>query len=183
LLATVRVVNRMRVFSKSILLIAGIGFVLWSLKPFGLLLFGCEADGVIIEVVTSSLKTEMKGGRRSIHKPTGFFSVDTTVRYAFDVLPTPVEALQQLSDAPIAANVTGSDTLYGKTRFPDIPMYTTGHPLRVIFLKPLPSFNAAYQPNSMLTYGIVRLIGGLVLFVWGVLISSVGNKKDENGES
>jgi hypothetical protein len=173
----------MRIFSKSILLIAGIGFVLWSLKPFGLLLFGNEADGAIIEVVASSLKTEMKGGRRSIHKPTGFFSVDTTVRYTFDVLPTPVEALQRLSDAPIAANVTGSDILYGKTRFPDIPMYTKGYPLRVIFLKPLPSFNAAYQPNSMLTYGIVRLIGGLILFVWGVLISSVGKKKYENGES
>jgi hypothetical protein len=35
----------------------------------------------------------------------------------------------------------------------------------------------------MLTYGIVRLIGGLILFVWGVLISSVGKKKYENGES
>jgi hypothetical protein len=173
----------MRRFSKSILLIAGVGLVLWSLKPFGLLLFGHKADGVIIEVLKSSLKTEMKGGRRSIHKATGFFTVDTTVRYMFDVIPTPVEALQRLSDAPLAANVTGSDTLYGKTRFPDIPTYTKGDPLPVIFLKPLPSFNAAYQPNWMLTYGILSLIGGLVLFVWGLLISSAGKKKNENGEN
>lgn len=173
----------MRVFSKSILLIAGIGLVLWSVKPFGLLFFGDKADGVIVEVVKSSLKTEMKGGRRSIHKPTGFFSVDTTVRYMFDVIPTPIEALQRLSDAPLATNITGSDTLYGKTRFPDIPMYTKGDPLRVIFLKPFPSFNAAYQPNSMRTYGILSMIGGIVLFVWGLLISKVAKKKSESGGS
>jgi len=125
----------------------------------------------------------MKGGRRSIHKPTGFFSVDTKVRYIFDVLPTPVEALQRLSDAPLAANITGSDTLYGKTRFPEIPMYTNGDPLRVIFMKPLPSFNTAYQPNSMVTYGILRLIGGIILFVWGLLISMVAKNKDQSSES
>ena len=180
---TVGEVKEMRVFFKTILIIAGIVLVLWSLKPFGLLLFGDKADGVIIEVVTSSLKTEMNGGRRSIHKPTGFFSVDTTVRYMFDVIPTPVEALKQLSEAPLVSNVTGSDTLYGKTRFPDIPMYKNGDPLRVIFLKTWPSFNAAYQPNWMLTYGILSLIGGLVLLVWGFLISSVGKKKNGNVES
>ena len=173
----------MRKFLKPILILAGIGLVLWSVKPFGLLLFGHQADGVIIEVVESSLKTEMKGGRRSIHKPTGFFSVDTTVRYMFDVLPTPVEALRRLSDAPLASNITGSDTLYGKTRFPDIPMYTNGDPLRVIFLKPLPSCNTAYQPNSMVTYGILRLIGGIILFVWGLLISIGAKNKYQSGES
>jgi len=168
----------MRIFFKYILIISGICLLFWSLKPFGLLIFGDKAEGVIIEVETSSPVTEMTGGRRSIHKPTGFFTVDTKVRYRFDVLPTPVEALQRLSEAPLAANVTGSDTLYGKTRFPDIPMYRKGDALRVIFLKPWPSLNAADRPNSMLSYGILRLIGGLVLFVWGLLLSSVSKKKN-----
>lgn len=76
----------MRIAFKTILLIAGIGVIIWSIKPFGLLAFGNKADGVITEVVNSDLTTEMTGGRRSIKKPSGFFKVKTKVKYTFDIL-------------------------------------------------------------------------------------------------
>jgi hypothetical protein len=174
-------VKVMRIFFKTILLIVGVALFIWGLKPLGLLAVGDKADAIITEVVESNLNTEMKGGRRSINKPTGFFTVKTTVRYRFDVHPTPLEQLKRLSDTPLAADVVGSDTLHGKTRFPDIPMYTRGDRIGVIFLKPMPSFNAAYQPNTMMTFGILRLVGGLALFAWGLLISSIRKRgREEN---
>lgn len=170
--------NFVRIFFKTILLIAGISLFAWGVKPLGLLAIGEKTEGVITEVIKSNLHTEMKGGRRSgASKSTGFFAGKTTVEYRFDVRPTPLEELQRLSEAPLVADVTGSDTLHGKTRFPDIPMYTRGDHIRVIFLKPLPSFNAAYQPNYMLTFGILRLLGGIALLVWGVLLSSVRKRE------
>lgn len=169
----------MRLFFKTVLLIAGVILFFWGLAPLGLLAVGDKADAIITEGGKSNLNTEMKGGRRSINKPTGFFSVKTKVRYRFDVHPTPLEALKRLSDAPIATNVSGLDTLYGKTRFPDIAMHPEGDSIRVIFLKPWPAFNAAYQPNTMLTFGVFRLIGGIALIVWGLLISSAGKRKGE----
>jgi hypothetical protein len=145
--------------------------------PLGLLALGDKADGMITEVRGSNVNTEMKNGRRSINKPSGLFTVKTKVRYRFDVHPTPLEELKRLSAEPLATNVTGCDTLYGKTRFPDVPMHVKGDKLRVIFLKPFPSMNAAYQPNTRSTYGFLRLIGGVSLFVWGLLISLRQKKK------
>ncbi len=167
----------MRIFFKTLLLIAGVTLIVWGLKPLGLLAIGDKGYGIITEIVKSNLDTEMKGGHRGASRPTGYFTVKTTVRYRFDVYPTTLEQLQRLSDAPLVKDIDGLDTLYGKTRFPDIPMYTRGIQIRVIYLKPMPSFNAAYQPNTMLTLGILRLVGGIVLFVWGLLISSVRKKE------
>lgn len=169
-----------RIAFKSILLVTGIALLLWSVKPLILLAFGNTANGVITEVYTSNVTTEMQGGRNTFNKPTGFFKVGEEVEYRFDVLPTPVEELKRLSSAPLATDITGSDTLYGKTRFPDIAMHKKGDPLRVIFLKPLPCFNAAYQPRSMQTLGILRLIGGIFIFIWGCLLSSKPKQKIDN---
>jgi len=173
----------MRIFFKAALLIAGAILLVWGLSPLGLLALGEKEDGRITEVVNHDISTEMKGGRRSISKPSGFFTVKTKVRYRFDVHPTPLEELKRLSGAPLATDVAGADTLYGKTRFPDIPMHVKGDKLRIVFLKPFPSINAAYQPNTMSTYGILRLACGLPLFVWGLLLSPVRKSKrrmDEN---
>jgi len=159
----------MRVLFKAALLAGGLCLLLWSVKPFTLLMFGRKATAVITSVKGGDVTTEMKGGRRSVSKATGYFKVKTPVTYAFDILPTPLEVLNRLSEAPIATGVTGSDTLYGKTRFPDIPMWAKGDELPVVCLKALPSFNAAYQPNTMKTLGLLRLVGGLALLLWGFL--------------
>jgi hypothetical protein len=42
------------------------------------------------------------------------------------------------------------------------------------------SFNAAYQPNRMFTFGILRLAGGISLFVRGFMISSTEKKKERS---
>lgn len=170
-----------RALIKTIMLIIGIVFLIWGLHPLLLLAFGSRTDGVITEVMHSNLHTEMKGGRWSgTNKSTGFFSVKTKIRYRFDVRATPLEELQRLSEAPIAVDVTGLGTLHGKTKFPDIPLYDKGDSLQVIFLKPLPSFNAAYQPNWMLVLGILRLLGGSAFFVWIFLISSARKKENKS---
>ena len=172
----------MRIFIKTILLIAGISLLAWGVKPLGLLAVGEKTEGVITEVIESNLHTEMKGGRRSgAGKSTGFFAVKAKVAYRFDVRPTPLEELQRLSEAPLAADVAGRDTLRGRTRFPDIPLYAAGDRIRIIFLKPFPSFNSAYQPNYMLTFGILRLVCGIALLFGGMLLSSTGKTADKNG--
>jgi len=150
---------------KIALLAGGISLFAWSVQPLGLVLFGETADGVIVDVTNSSVTTQTKGGSRAI--PTGLFAVKTDVRYTFDVNPTPVEAMRRLSDAPLAKDVVGSDTLHGTTTFPDVAKYSVGDSLRVIFLKALPSFNSAYQPKNMTTDGTLRLLGGLGMLVWG----------------
>jgi hypothetical protein len=160
----------MRTFLKALLLIAGAVLILWGLKPLGLLFFGDTGDGVITQIVGSKVKTEMKWARRSASKPTGFFKIDTKVRYRFDVNPTPLEELKRLSRAPLARDVEGLDTLYGKTRFPDSPMYREDDRIRVIFFKPWPSYNAAYQPRSMRTLAALRLGAGAMVFVGGLIM-------------
>ena len=155
----------MRLAFKIALLAGGMGLIAWSAKPLGLLLFGEKTDGVIVDVMNSSVTTQSKGTTRPV--PTGLFLVDTHVRYIFDVNPTPVEALQRLSDAPLAKDVVGTDTLHGTTRFADVAKYSAGDPVRVIFLKALPSFNSAYQPKNMAVGGTLRLLGGLAMSVWG----------------
>lgn len=167
----------MRLLFKIALLLAGVALILWCIKPFTLLMFGDQANGVIVAVVGGSVTTEMVGGRRSVSKPSGFFTVKTKVRYTFDILPTPLEELQRLSEAPIATGVKGSDTLYGKTRFSDIAMWSAGDTLPVIYLKKAHWFNAAYQPRSMTTLGTIRLIGGLGLLLWGLLFKKARYKK------
>lgn len=163
----------MRILFKAVLLAGGLCLVLWSIKPLTLLWFGRKADGVITQVKGSDATTEMQGGRRSVAKPTGYFKVKVPVTYTFDILPTPLEALERLSDAPIATGVTGSDTLYGKTKNADIPMWMKGDDIRVLYLKSMPSFNAAYQPRSMTALGTFRLMGGVILLAWGILFRRV----------
>lgn len=150
---------------KIALLVLGVVMLLWSVKPLVLLLFGSRTNGVLESVGDKDVTTEMTREIRSVQRPTGKFLVKTPVAYRFDVPATVAERLQRASDAPSRTGVRGEDVLYGRTTRPNLTAHEVGDTQSIIYLRAYPEFNAAYQPNAMLALGVMRVLGGLVLFV------------------
>lgn len=166
----------MKIKIKLALQALGVVMILWGTIPLLLLLFGTTTTGVLERIDGKSVTTEMMHQRRSVQKPTGKFLVETHVAYRFDVPATVEERLRRASDAPIRTGVTGEDVLYGKTARPDFTSHEAGDGQKVIFLRAYPAFNAAYQPNSMRTLGVMRILGALVLFAVAWFLT-VGDRK------
>lgn len=152
---------------KLILIGLGLFLLVTGGKALVLIAAGDTTQGIIDSAQTKSVTTQTTGQRHSVHKPTGYYYIKTAVDYRFNVYPTPVEALQRLSERPIAENVRGSDLIVELSRDTE-SSYSRGAKIDVIFLRKLPLINAVYQPNRLKTYGSLKFIGGLVLIIWGL---------------
>lgn len=152
---------------KIILIGLGLFLLFTGGQALMLITMGDITPGVIVKAEAKSVKTQMSGQRRSIHKATGYYYIKTAVDYRFNVYPTPVEALQRLSEAPLAENILGSDLIVELSRDAD-SSYSQGSKVDIIHMHKLPYLNAVYQPNRLKTYGGLKFAGGLILLVWGI---------------
>jgi len=166
---------------KTVLILAGLVLIFFAARALGLVFGGEMEKAVIDEAELVKVKSQLLGGRHSTAKFTGLYILKTRVKYHFDVYPTPSEALQRGSESPLFTNVSGRDTM-SDTSSCKHPKYAKGDQITVIYLKPLPQINAAYQPNNLKFYGFSELIIGTLLLVWGILARKSGLVDEEDDD-
>lgn len=150
-----------------VLILVGCSASLWGTQLLLLRAGGERVDARVVEVETSGPTTEIQRQRRSTGRPTGYFRLEIDVAYAFDVLPTPAEALARVSNEPLRRDVRGRDTLHYKVRSADALPVKVGDTVGVRYWRFLPSVNVADQPRSALVEGSLALGSGMVLLVVG----------------
>lgn len=168
---------------KLVLTIIGLLLIVLAARHLSLLYSGDMTQAVIDQASLKKVKAQTIGGRHSIAKFTGLYILKTRVKYHFDVYPTPAEALQRGSEAPIQNGIKGCDVLSDLSSYKD-PKYHKGDKITILYLKTLPQINAANQPNNLRFYGFSELIIGVLLVTWGILArkSSPGSNVDEESE-
>lgn len=173
----------MSAVKKPVLILLGLFFILFAVRALGLVFGGETGEATIDQASLKKVKAQTIGGRHSIAKFTGLYILKTRVEYHFDIYPTPAEALQRGSEAPIQNGIKGSDVLSDLSSYKD-PKYHKGDKITILYLKLLPQINAANQPNNLRFYGFSELIIGVLLVTWGILArkSSPGSNGDEESE-
>lgn len=156
---------------RTVLILAGLVLIFFAARNLSLVFGGEMEQAVIDEAKLVKVKSQLLGGRHSTAKFTGLYILKTRVKYHFDVYPTPFEALKRGSESPLYSNVSGRDTM-SDTSTSKHAKHAKGERITVLYLKPFPQINAAYQPKNLKFYGGIDLAVGLLLVVWGNLIRS-----------